>query len=52
MNTNDKEKYLLLLISLLRDFEHLNDIFLCEKEYITTFEEVQMTIRVNELTKM
>lgn len=49
---NDKEKYLLLLISLLRDFEHFNDIFLREKEYITTFEEVQVTIRTNDLTKM
>lgn len=40
MNIEDKDKVLLLLCSLLKSFEHFNDIILYGKEDTTTFEDV------------
>lgn len=52
MKLDDEEKAILLLSSLPKSFEYFKDVIFYSKEDIITFEEVQLTIRTKELTKI
>lgn len=52
MKLDDKDTTLLLLSSLLKSFQYFKDVIFYGKEDTITLEEVQSTIRTNELTKI
>lgn len=52
MKLDDEDRALLLLSSLLKSFQYFKDVIFYGKEDIITLEEVQLTIRTNELTKI
>lgn len=52
MKLDDEDKALLLLSSLLKSFQYFKDVIFYGKEDTITLEEVQSTIRTNELTKI
>lgn len=52
MKIKDDDKFILLLSSLPRSFENFKDALIYGKECITTFDEVQTTIRFKESSKV
>lgn len=52
MKIDDENKDLLLLISLSRSLKHLKDALFYDKECTIALDEIQTTIKSNELSKV